>query len=158
MNLAQAEKLAQEIVQAISPYCHRVAIAGSVRRKVVMDHTKLELVAVPRNDKLVELRNTVNLLGTPRVAFPAKHTKTQAASTMIEIHWVNADQFGVSLFEFTGPTDYVIRGKAFWHRLNGGRVANHKLYLADDTVVPTPLEEDVYKAFKIPFKNPENRK
>src|SRR4030066_671949 len=47
MRLEQAQKLAQEIVDQIIPYCERIEVAGSIRRKK-SEVNDVDIVLIPK--------------------------------------------------------------------------------------------------------------
>ena len=55
MNLSTARKYAEKIVAGLTPFCHRIEIAGSIRRKrpVIND---IDLVILPRSIRAIKRR------------------------------------------------------------------------------------------------------
>lgn len=48
MNLAQASALAGQLVEKLAPFCERIEVAGSVRRRKLEGIKDIELVAIPK--------------------------------------------------------------------------------------------------------------
>lgn len=70
--LAEAERIAGEIVQLLAPYCERIEIAGSIRRRrpLVKD---IELLCVPR-----VIRTATDLFGTQHAETDQLHAHATA--------------------------------------------------------------------------------
>jgi DNA polymerase (family 10) len=48
LELEKAEKIASQVIQTLKPYCEKIEVAGSIRRKRPFVHD-VDLVAIPRN-------------------------------------------------------------------------------------------------------------
>lgn len=160
MNLQKAEEIAERVVNDIKPFCLRVEVAGSVRRKKLDDIKDLEIVAFPNNKFLLELRAVVNnKYGPPQAgAFPSKYTKIRGLYP-IDFFWANQNNWGMIYFIRTGSADFVKRALGHWKKISkGGSCSEGILYDGDGMMVPTYEEIDVFKALKTGFIQPEKRK
>ncbi len=174
--LAEAGRIAGEIVADLTPWCERIAIAGSVRRgrETVGD---IELVAIPRYEPaglFGDLR--ANALWAHlhagdayrfvkgdnpdgryyQLAMPA-HPDLQ-----IDLFLAQRDNWGLTLLVRTGSAEFSTAMLAHWKRRQGiGRdgagSVDGRLASRDGRAVPTPEEDTVFALLGLPFVPPERR-
>jgi DNA polymerase/3'-5' exonuclease PolX len=165
VNYADAKKKADEILEAIRPFCHRAEIAGSIRRKKSTDIKDIEICAIPNSVHARELADIVNKRwGEPSQGkFPSKYTKVRSIYN-IDFFWPSKETWGLIYFIRTGPAEFGQRMLAYWKTITeGGYSEEGQLRLADGTIVPTLEEEDVFRVLEqygkrpCPFLPPERR-
>lgn len=166
LNLGQAEQLVTKIVNTLAPYCHRIEVAGSVRRKkpVVGD---IEIVCIPRVEERVDLygrvydiRNLLDvclngLVAGGRLLNPTKNGAKFKQFGIPAVPGLQLDLF-ITTWECWGVIYAIRTGSAeFSHRLVTQRAAGG--LLPDDLMVrdgrvwrngialPTPEERDVFE-------------
>jgi DNA polymerase (family 10) len=162
--LKSADKYALQIVEQIAPFCHRVEIAGSIRRRrpVVND---IDLVVIPKDmDGLVKRfkqRCTPITRGDCNLSFA---TSSQVQIDVFCAHLDRKDllttipsNFGSVLLCRTGSTAHNIymieqakRLKLVWSPYVGVTDAHFNILAA-------ATEEDIFAALQIPFVKPEDR-
>lgn len=158
MNLSDADKAAAEIVEAITPFCSRIEIAGSIRRRVLFPGD-IEIVAIPKNQTLLQLRDIVNnKWGAPSIGlFPSKYTRIRR-SYNIDLFWPTTRNWGMIYFIRTGSAEFAKKALIRWKEITkGGYSEDGLLHTADHVVVETPEEADVFKALKWAYVPPEKR-
>ena len=186
MNLSSAKNLALNLIDFLAPHCHRIEIAGSIRRRkeTVKD---IELVCIP---KLVDL---TDMFGVPLAPFERskldridlKHlghlVKDGPRQKQIRLpSGINLDlfivlppaQWGYIYCIRTGPADYS-RWIVTPRKLNGAlpshlRAHHGAIWPASlppsggneggPTPIPTPEELDLFTLLKIPPTLPEHRR
>lgn len=159
MDYQHALEYANEIIGTLSPYCTRVGIAGSVRRKKKIDIKDIEVVAIPRTTNLYELAAIVNSKwGIPSAgAFPSRYTKVRGAYA-IDFFWTDPKRWGMIYFIRTGPAEFVQHALAHWKRITkGGYSEEGILHTPDGKPVETPEEKDVFIQLRTNFIPPEQR-
>lgn len=159
MDYRTALDCANEILGALAPYCIRIGIAGSIRRKKAEGIKDVELVAIPRPANARELHEIVNSRwGRPSAgAFPSRYTKIRSARS-IDLFWTDAERWGLIYFIRTGPADFSHGALAHWKRItNGGYSEEGILHRASGEVVATLEEADVFRVMNVPFIPPEKR-
>lgn len=67
MHLAEAEKLAEKITAQLAPFCERLEIAGSIRRRREWVND-IDLVALPKPGQLEAFRERVTRHTTPVIS------------------------------------------------------------------------------------------
>jgi len=164
MPLDVAEKYAEKIVAALTPYAHRIEIAGSIRRRRPKVND-IDLVILPRDRMALEQRALVN----------SQHFEWGGAifrimtkiGVLVDIYYAHqgvADMFtprpsnwGTVLLCRTGSEQHNIAlceaAKArglHWHPQQG---------LMDErgAIVASETEEAIFAALGMPFINPEAR-
>lgn len=160
MTIASALNIAEEVKVALAQYCHQIEVAGSVRRRKLVDIKDIEIVAVPRAASLMDLQRLVNSCwGEPSIGrFPSKYTRIRGAYNL-DLFWCTAETFPLNLFIRTGPADYSHRGLVRWKQVSGGGWSKDaRLHRADGTLVDLKTEEDVFQALRWPWSPPEERK
>ncbi len=164
--------IAKQLKSELSPLCERIEIAGSVRRQKP-DVGDIELVAIPK------MVSSGDLLGSPISAF-ARHDFTKLGVVLkhgpryvqIALHRarINLDFFivlppaswGVIYTLRTGPADFSTR--CVTQRSKGGLLPSYLQvkdgvvrHIATGEIVPTPEEEDFFKALELRWLPPDKR-
>ena len=184
--LAEAEIVAHDLVTALGLGCHRIAVAGSIRRKAptVGD---IEIVAVPRThtervreglfedadievDELQVCVDSLLMDGTlsnhpikpargPRYA-KLLHTDS---GMQVDLFSTSAERFGLIYLIRTGPASYsqwvVTEARARGFHVIEGELHRGRMGCAaiPCAIVPTPDEDAVFRALHIHPAGPESR-
>ena len=174
--LADAERIATAIVADLVPFCARIQVAGSVRRRkeVVGD---IEIVAIPRYAPAGLFGDcTANLLWEHLHASDAyRFTKGDQpagryyqlalpmhAGVQVDLFLAQPDNWGLTLLVRTGSAAFSTAMLARWKRRQGiGRdqpgSVDGRLVTRAGHVVPTPEEETVFQLLGMPPVPPERR-
>jgi DNA polymerase/3'-5' exonuclease PolX len=159
MNLVEADAIAERALAILRPLCHRVEVAGSVRRRKPTDIKDVELVILPNPALLRELAEVINnSFGHPQQGrFPSKYVKIRGRFNL-DIFVATKENWGLIYFIRTGSANFAQSALAHWKKIsNGGYSENGVLHQADGTPVPTPEESDVFAALKCKFIPPRER-
>jgi DNA polymerase (family 10) len=174
--LAEAERIASEIVADLMPVCRRLQVAGSVRRRKEMVGD-IELVAIPRYDPAGLFGDcTANALWEHlhanevyrfvkgdnaagryyQLALPAR------PGLQVDLFLTQPDNWGLTLLVRTGSAAFSAAMLARWKRLQGiGREqpgsVDGRLVTRDGRVMPTPEEETVFALLKMAPLAPDQR-
>lgn len=176
--LAEAERVARALVEALAPACERIEIAGSVRRKKP-EVSDLELVAVPRliDGASVDLFSPppkeslldIFLRDLERSGRLVQHPTSKADGPRYKKRWAPKAGMQVDLFVVlppaewgaifairTGPADYSARAvtalRSRGLRCEGGQVWR------GNTVLPCPDEASFFAHCGMPLVPPEDRR
>ena len=183
--LAKARALAAETVDLLSPACARIEIAGSIRRRSA-DCGDMEIVAVPLVETTAtglfdDEVESVDLLhrrcqelaadGTfecradtaGRLAFGARYKRLRYRGFPLDLFVVIPPAtWGVIFTLRTGPAAFshaLVTDRRYggllpeWARVQDGAIVHRKTR----EVIPTPEEEDVFRAIGQPYVEPEVR-
>lgn len=160
MELAKAILLAEEIISIIKPYCSKLEIAGSVRRKkeFVKD---IELVVTTPNVNTLKNKLGLYLLKENKIPFLKagnKYVNFLYKGYKFDLFISDEDNFGLTFLIRTGSAEFSTRMLAQWKKLTQGG-ASVKGYLHDKSgnKYITPTEGSVFELLKLDFIDPEFR-
>lgn len=154
MELEQAQKMAAEVIKRLKPYCQRIEVAGSIRRRkpFVRD---IDLVLIP-ND-LWNLHNELMKLGQLKMS-GKKILRVMIGNTQLDIYIADEDTWATLLLIRTGSAENNIRlaslaKKKGWHLAASGDGLFNELgeRIAGDT------ERSIYDALNVPWQEPWER-
>ena len=183
--LAQAERLAAELMELLRPACDRIELAGSIRRRKA-DVGDIEILAAPRTVQ------TVDMWGIPipglhsnaledlcgcllargvlvaretngRGAWGERYKRVAFGDAKVDLFAVlHPAQWGVLLLIRTGPADFSRRFVT--PRRQGGMMPEWAV-VKDGAIwqrgtgemIETPEEEDVFRVLGLDWIPPESR-
>lgn len=182
MQLANAEKLAQKVIETMRPYCERVEVAGSIRRGK-SEPKDIEIVAIPKRGEPVDMfdEHPRNLLydwaqqierqdkiwwikpGTHEVLrWPLRPERKYWRGWLVKAE-IKLDLF-LSTPETWGATYLIRTGSAEFNaqmftrgHLFGYQFINCELHDSVGNVIGTPKEETIFDLFQTPFVPPQER-
>lgn len=154
IELGRAQRIAQEVVKRLSPYCQRIEVAGSIRRKKPRVND-IDLVLLP-ND-LWNLHREIMGLGQVRMS-GNKITRVIADNTQVDIYIANEQTWATLLLIRTGSAENNIRlatlaKKRGWHLAASG----DGLFDEKGERIAGDTEESIYQALGLPYQEPEER-
>lgn len=168
MLLAQAEAIAESIREKLQPYCERIEIAGSIRRRkpVVKD---IELVAIPKKIEIPEgLFDTalivhpefcriVNGLEKVKGEPTGKYTqRILPEGIKLDLFMANKDNWGLIYAIRTGSATFSHRVLARgWVKMGYKSIEGY--LTMDGRRVAVPEETDLFRIVGIPYIDPEHR-
>jgi DNA polymerase/3'-5' exonuclease PolX len=165
--LAKADRIAEATRAALAPYCERIEIAGSVRRRKAFVGD-LELVCIPRQlatglfgDALVtdpDFCAAVNqwpaVKGTPQ----GKYTQRRLPEGMLlDLFMAGAENWGLIFAIRTGSADFSRHILATGWVKAGYRSEDGRLRARDGSIIPVREEQDLFDLLGMPWVNPEAR-
>ena len=160
MELSKALLLAEEIINIIKPYCSKLEIAGSVRRKkeFVKD---IELVVTTPNVNTLKNKLGLYLLKENKIPFLKagnKYVNFLYKGYKFDLFISDEDNFGLTFLIRTGSAEFSTRMLAQWKRVTeGGASVNGYLHDKSGNKFITPTEESVFQLLKLDFIDPEFR-
>jgi len=154
MRLEQAQKLAQEIVEQVHPYCERVEVAGSIRRKK-SEVRDVDIVLIP---KPLFWRRVVTTLQRVMDAKIVKHGDSIAQLTIkgvnVDLYVANEQTWGALLLIRTGSAEHNIKLSQIALR-KGMKLTHNGLIKGGKVVAST--EKEIFEALDLPYVKPELR-
>lgn len=166
MKLADADKLAGRIAAEIGPFCERIEVAGSIRRRRAWVND-IDLVVLPAANRLPALRHRILERTTPVTDGPMQMITRLSNGVQLDVFFAQPDQrdllevkpsnFGSLLLCRTGSAAHNIflvehakemglRWNPYWGVFDG-----HGNNLAAAT------ELEIFRALKLEFIPPERR-
>ena len=165
LHLSAADKLAAKIVAALAPYCERIEIAGSIRRRRPLVND-IDIVCLPNRGDYVTLRERI--LTHTRLVTDGKETIISRLANNVQLDLWLAQQPKKDLFSST-PTNF---GALFLSRTGS---KEHNIWLCEQAqklgrhfnphygvfergrLLACATEEEIFKALRMDFVPPERR-
>ena len=121
MDLQRAEKIASEVIKRLSPYCQRIEVAGSIRRRKEWVND-VDLVLIPLD--LWNLHHEIMGLGQVRMS-GNKIMRVMVGNTQIDLYFATEETWATLLLIRTGSKENNIRlaslaKKRGWHLAASG--------------------------------------
>ena len=170
---SQAVVVANALVQVLGPVCHRVEIAGSLRRQKEMIGD-IEIVAIPKMHtdlfgEPLETSEVDDLLAGLPIILSKDGPKYKAFSFEWQAGWTfhvdlflqpDPQTFGVNMLLRTGSADFshrFVTPKAFGgFKPDGIEVKDARLW-RNGAALATPEEQDVFRVYEMAFVEPQDR-
>ena len=154
MNLEQAEKLALEIIERLKPFCSRIQVAGSIRRKCP-EPKDIDIVLIPSD--LWMLHAELKKMGHVKMS-GAKIVRVLIGMRQLDIYVADEKSWATLLLIRTGSTENNIRlcslaKRKGWHLAADGR----GLFNEKDERVAGDTELSIYQALGQVYQPPELR-
>lgn len=168
--LPDAERIAHSMAAALTPFCSRVEIAGSIRRRkrIVGD---IEIVCIPQfeTDMFGNPSGVSKLAGIDWTLYGEVKANGEKYKKILLPQGIQLDlfivtppaQWGVIFLIRTGPADY--SRKMVTPRRDGGRLpSNYRVkdgaVWSRNHIIETPEEFNYYELCGVPFVQPWLRK
>ena len=154
MLLQQAEKLAEQIVELISPFCDRITIAGSIRRKkpVVRD---VDIVLI---SKPLRWSRIISTLQRKMDAKVLKHGNKIAQLTIkgvnVDLYSATPETWGALVLIRTGSMAHNIKLSTI--ALRKGMKLTHRGLMKNGEIFAS-TEKEVFEALGMEYVPPEER-
>ncbi len=152
--LERAQKVADAVVRRLSPYCQRIEIAGSIRRRIPWVND-VDLVLIPHD--LWNFHGELIKLGQIKMS-GNKIMRVMVGSTQVDIYVADEGTWATLLLIRTGSKESNIRlcsraKDMGWHlAASGDGLFNEKgERIAGDT------EISIYNALGLPYQEPWER-
>ncbi len=154
IELARAQRIAEGVVKELSPYCSRIMVAGSVRRKKPLVND-IDLVLVP--DDLWNLNAELMKLGQLKMSGP-KIMRFMIGNVQLDIYVADEKTWATLLLIRTGSAENNIR-LATLAKKRGWRLAasGDGLFNENEERIAGDTEESIYEALGLPYQRPEER-
>jgi len=169
VKLDKIREIANELVGQLRPYCDRIEIAGSIRRKKP-DCGDVEIVCIPRKVSIMgdlfpghdckvrdpEFIRTVNSWPAMKGDAQGKYMQRFMRDVQVDIFTADKDNWGLILGIRTGPAEYSHKVLAEGWCAKGYHSKDG--YLRKGlTLVRVPEEADLFKLIGLPWVEPNER-
>jgi DNA polymerase (family 10) len=153
--IAEAEKVAKDFIEATGDFYDRVEIGGSIRRKVPIVHD-IDLCAIT-HEPLSKYGEAVRRAGGEIVRFSGEYATIEFRGVQINVLFVTPETWGAGLMWSTGPKGHTIgmniKAEQMGYKFNRSGIYRR----SDNTLIPTPTEEDIARLLNWDYKPPERR-
>jgi DNA polymerase/3'-5' exonuclease PolX len=157
---AEAYKIALEVLEQLRPFCSRIEIAGSIRRKKA-DCGDVEIVAIPKPYEIglfqSGIASVVNQWEKVRGELPCKYTQRILPSGIkLDLFFAEEENWGLKFAIRTGSADYSYKILAKGWVRQGFESVDGYLY-RDGERYEVREEEDLFKLIGVSYVEPEDR-
>ncbi len=162
MELGKAQKIAAEVVKALAPYCSRIEVAGSIRRRKPLVND-IDIVLIPSDPW--NLTMEIARLGAV-AAHGTKIQRVQHQGVRIDLYIATPETWVTLLLIRTGSKASNIRlctlakNKGLKLHADGSG-----LFIAQDAALSRPpkriagdTEQSIFEALGLPYQRPEDRR
>jgi hypothetical protein len=161
MKLEEAERIAARVRAELAPYCERIEIAGSVRRRKA-EVGDIEVVAIPKPYDVGLFASGIAPVVTqwPKVKgeLPCKYTRRMLPEGIaLDLFLANRANWGLILAIRTGSAAYSHEVLAHGWSVRGWKSSDGYLHNRAGVRVATPEEQDVFAIAGVPWVEPEKR-
>jgi len=171
MELEKAKKIANELVELLTPACQRISIAGSIRRQKP-EVGDIELLAIPKFDGIVELldQKLKWLIGTHVLEYrpnkkgsivygPQNKLLSHADSGIgVDIFSTDEQCWAVALVVRTGPKESNIAIATAAQKRGWRLRAYGPGFDTPEGLIRCHSERDVFELVGLPYKKPGERR
>ena len=157
MKLEVARKIAAEVIKRLSPYCTKIEVAGSIRRRKAIVHD-VDIVLIPSD--AWNLEGEVLALARP---FQPKMSGEKLKrfdfnGVQVDLYFASEDTWATLLLIRTGSKENNIRlcsraKDLGWHLAASG----DGLFNETGKRIAGDTEISIYNALGLPFQRPEER-
>lgn len=147
-------KLSKNIVSWIKPYCRRIEVVGSIRRKS-KNPTDIDIVLIPKNGRSKEEIEEVLSRKGKRILGGEQKAYFKIEGVEVEIYYTTSEEWGAALMAYSSPFGASI-GLRVVARSKGFKLNQHGLFRKGKRVAGR-TEEEIYKALGRPWKPAEKR-
>ena len=159
MKLALALEIAERAKGRLFPYCHRIEIAGSIRREVP-EPRDIELVCIPKGSELMNFSMMVKKWPKVKGEPTGKYTQRVVDGMKLDLFiCASLATWAVNFTIRTGSADFS-HGLAIWARKNGCYFKDAQLWSSDGgTHLVSGIEEeqDLFRFLGLKWVEPRDR-
>jgi DNA polymerase (family 10) len=145
-------KLSEKLVKSLKPFCKRIEIAGSIRRKE-KNPVDIDIVLIPKDkDKLENFMKTKG-----KFIQGGEHESTwKIESVKVELYYTLVDELGATLLAYSSRFGAGI-GLRMIAKRKGMKLNNHGLFDKQGRKIAGKTEREIYHALGRKWKIPKNR-
>ena len=147
-------KLANKIYRELKPFCKRIQIGGSIRRKE-KNPVDIDIILIPKNqenkikiEQVLRKKGKFLLGGEKRAAFRIEGVK-------VELYYTNFKEWGAAFLAYSSEAGASI-GLRVVAKKQGFKLNQHGLFKKGKFVAGR-TEREIYKALGRQWKPPEKR-
>jgi len=157
MNMAERGKhvvsLSKRLIRKLKPYCKRIKVAGSIRRKE-KNPIDIDIVLIPKNREKLEkfMENKIKA----KFVQGGEHESTwRLEGIKVELYYTIPEEFGAALLAYSSEKGAGI-GLRIVAKKKGFKLNNHGLFKGNRKIAGK-TEREIYKALNRPYKEPWER-
>lgn len=157
---AEAYKIALKVLEQLKPYCERIEIAGSIRRKKA-EVGDIEIVAIPKPYEVglfqSGIATVVNQWEKVKGELPCRYTqRIHPSGIKLDLFFAEEGNWGLVFALRTGAADYSHKVLANGWVRQGFKSDGGYLF-RDGERYEVREEKDLFRMIGIPYLEPEDR-
>ena len=154
--LQQAKAIADNLVGELRPFCDRIEIAGSIRRRKP-EVKDIEIVCIPNDLEILQFIATVEQWQKIKGEATGKYTQRKLPEGInLDLFMANSNNWGLIFAMRTGSAEYSHRTLATtWVKL--GYKSVEGMLTKNGVEVHVPEERDLFSLLGIDYIEPEYR-
>ncbi len=161
MEYATAYKIACETLEQLRPYCNRIEIAGSIRRKKKTNIKDVEIVCIPKPYDVglfsTGIATVVNQWKKVRGELPCRYTqRILPCGAKLDLFITEQERWGMTFALRTGSADYSYKVLGSGWVARGYKSVDGWLTYKGKKIVIRE-EIDLFNKLGMDYVNPENR-
>jgi len=157
MKFEEAKQIAEKYKAILAPFCERIEIAGSIRRRRE-ECRDVELVAIPRSRDMYGFVTEVGKLEKAKGEPTGKYTQRYLPEGIkLDLFMATRDNWGLILAIRTGSADFSHRVLAWGWKRKGYKSENGILIAQDGNRRFIREEEDLFDLIGMGFVDPVRR-
>jgi DNA polymerase (family 10) len=146
--------LSEKILKEIKPFCKKIEIVGSIRRKE-KNPVDIDLVLIPKNK--LELENFIKEKLNWKFLQGGEHESTwKIDGVKVELYYTVEEEWGAALLAYSSKIGAGI-GLRLIAKRKGMKLNNHGLFDKKGRRIAGKTEREIYSALGRKWKFPENR-
>lgn len=156
MELEKAEKLAKQVIERLSPYCQRIVVAGSIRRRRPFPRD-IDIVCIP-SDAWNLRAEVLNLCRPLSPTGGDKLMRFKVNGVQVDLYFADGKTWATLLLIRTGSADHNIKLASLAKRKGWKLHANGDgLFNESGQRVAGDTEESIFEALGLEFILPDKR-
>lgn len=153
MELEVAQKIANEVVKRLSPFCRRIEIVGSIRRRRPVPND-IDICLIPSD--LWALHAELMKMGQVKMS-GAKIIRVMIGIRQVDIYVCEPETWGITLLVRTGSAEHNIKLAARAKRMGLHFSVARGLENEMGEVIAGQTEEEVFSALGLGYIQPVKR-
>ncbi len=148
----EVEKLAYKLSFELKPFCKKIQVAGSIRRKEKNPYD-IDIVLIPKNRE--KLENFIKTWG--KFIQGGEHESTwKIEGVKVELYYTVNNEWGAALLAYSAKKGSAI-GLRVIAKKKGFLLNNHGLFnIKTGRKIAGKTEREIYSALGRPYKKPED--
>ncbi len=147
--------LAKKIVKTLKPFCSRIQIVGSIRRKE-KNPVDIDIALIPKNEKDKDKIGKILKEEGKFIQGGEKRATFRINGIKVELYYTNSEEWGATLLAYSSQFGAGI-GLRMVAKRKGMKLSQHGLFSKSGRRIAGKTERQIYHALGRPYKEPWNR-
>lgn len=153
MNLTEAQKISEEFIEKLRPYCLRVEVAGSIRRKKPDQIKDIDILCIYKDYE--EIKNFVESLGKVKVSGKSK-IQVETEKAVLDVYFATEDDWGSQILYLTGNNKQNVKMRSLAKNKFGWKLNQHGLFDGSGDLISSD-EKGIFEMLELNYKEPWER-